>query len=1163
MSVKDTGEEEDDSSSLNRNLDSSDSVDDLRTLPLESGATAAPVEQETPPADSARAEDDFRTLPMEAGSSSTSSGSVSNSPYYSGANPDASVPFVFGQRIAQGGMGAILEADDCKFGRKIAVKVMLSEAGLSEEQKLRFVQEAAVLGRLEHPNIVPVHDLGRDGAGDLYYSMKLVKGRTLQEVLNDLRAEEPEALAHYTLERLLTIFRKICDAMAFAHSENIIHRDLKPENIMVGEFGEVLVMDWGLSKILDGSAEMVSAVALDPNSDASASVSATLEGSVMGTPQYMSPEQAAGEIAEMDARSDIYSLGGILYAILTLRPPVEGNNLYEVLEKVQAGELTPLTRYGASKIERETATKGTVLEARQIQPLPHMGTGKVPSALSSVAMKALALKKSNRYPSVEEFEEDIEKWQGGFATSAEQAGLGTQLKLLVKRNKGVFTTAVAAWVVLTGLAVWFVISVRAEERETRKQAEIAETEATRAKNEATRAEAAEREARISFYASDMQVADRALAQGDIEKAREILESHVPEPGQFDVRDVAWEYLWKQAHESRGEEIPGAFGIYSMDSSADGRLVATARFGTGLRLWAVDEGTGNFLPLDEELPYRAIKVALSRSGELLVANGGDNETTRIFSVSEGKTTLRGEIPAFGRASSIIYEEGNILFLGQNGSIRGGGRGYVECWNLKSLKKISTLENAGDRLALSGNRKVLVTGKGKGGLIQFWNPDSLNRLGSYRTSARVVAIAVNREGTVMATNSGRLGDIELVSIPEGRRLAVLKGHQSVVQGLAFSTDGARLASGSLDRTVRLWDVALFEELELFAGHSGEVWDIMFSRNEDYLISAGHLEFAKKWPLKTTPDYREIEIEGWPGGSGKPFAFRISKDHRYIATKAPGSSLALGILDARTLSPVHTIELPDSYPIDFDPLDSEFFTVCRDNQLEKIRLATGERVALGSVPAGELELSSRMAFSPDGSYLIGRGGRTPQVKLIEVATGRVFADRSNDKEIQSLHELGFFPKSDRIWVAGFQLIERTRPQTSEAPSRFLSDFLVNNSSVAAVSADEKIIAVGRFGGDIEIRDVDSGKTLHFLKRHIDQIQSLNFTPDGKVLISAGHDGLLIFWHTHTWRELVAIRDSRALDYGNVILDQSVLVTSPENKTKLRFERLPSFGEIDEGRR
>lgn len=171
------------------------------------------------------------------------------------ANPDAPVPFVFGGEIARGGMGSILKAEDCKLGRTIAVKIMLSELNVEESQKQRFINEAAVLARLEHPNIVPIHDLGRTTSGELYYSMKLVKGRTLKNILDAIRDGDAETMKLYTLDRLLMAFRKVCecDALAFAHAKGIIHRDLKPENVMVGEFGEVLVMDWGLAKILNAA----------------------------------------------------------------------------------------------------------------------------------------------------------------------------------------------------------------------------------------------------------------------------------------------------------------------------------------------------------------------------------------------------------------------------------------------------------------------------------------------------------------------------------------------------------------------------------------------------------------------------------------------------------------------------------------------------------------------------------------------------------------------------------------------------------------------------------------------------------------------------------------------------------------------------------------------
>ncbi|MEQ2005670.1 MAG: serine/threonine-protein kinase [Limisphaerales bacterium] len=161
-------------------------------------------------------------------------------------------PYRPGREIAHGGMGAVLDARDQKLGRSVAMKVML-RPNASEAERLRFLQEAHVLGQLAHPNIVPIHDLGTEEKGRLFYIMKLVQGVTLHEVIGKLNAGDPETLAKYPLNTLLTVFQKVCDAVAFAHSRGIIHRDLKPQNIMVGEFGEVLVMDWGIAKILPGS----------------------------------------------------------------------------------------------------------------------------------------------------------------------------------------------------------------------------------------------------------------------------------------------------------------------------------------------------------------------------------------------------------------------------------------------------------------------------------------------------------------------------------------------------------------------------------------------------------------------------------------------------------------------------------------------------------------------------------------------------------------------------------------------------------------------------------------------------------------------------------------------------------------------------------------------
>jgi serine/threonine protein kinase len=336
------------------------------------------------------------------------------------------------KEIARGGMGQIYFGEDPQLERQVAVKVSsISEGG----EDPRFSKEAKVLALLAHPNIVPIYTTGVDASGRPFYSMKLVKGRTLQAVLNALKDGNTAANKEYTEAALLTIFRKVCDAMAFAHAKGILHRDLKPENIMVGEYGEVLVMDWGLAKILGDrdAAGAVKAAATDTGD-----YGMTLEGEVMGTPQYMSPEQAEGMVAELDTRSDIYSLGGILYAILTLRPPVGGSTLVEVLGNVKSGVLSPMG----------TATR----MAKGIGGRPEPMTVAVPAALQAVTLKAMATDRTKRYASVEAFAEDIESYQNGFATSAESAGLLRRALLWVARNRTLAASA-AVLLVLLGKVV--------------------------------------------------------------------------------------------------------------------------------------------------------------------------------------------------------------------------------------------------------------------------------------------------------------------------------------------------------------------------------------------------------------------------------------------------------------------------------------------------------------------------------------------------------------------------------------------------------------------------------------------------------------------------------------------------------------------------------------
>lgn len=350
--------------------------------------------------------------------------------------------------LAKGGMGEVLAADDLHFGRSVAMKVIREDREISRETRLRFVQEARILAQLEHPGIVPVYDLDKDPQGRVFYTMKFVRGSTLLEVLQRIKEGDATTLAQYPLSQLLTIFQKICDAMAYAHAKGVVHRDLKPENIMLGKFGEVLVMDWGLAKVMDERPDKpdehpsVTKVEVTEEFAAGENVSLTLDGAIMGTPQFMAPEQAEGRLADIDERTDIFSLGGILYNLLALRSPVGGTTVQEVLTNVRTGYIAPPIIYNTQKRRDVNGKQG-----KQAIELRHCPGGRIPDSLSAVAMKAMSVLPENRYQNVQELQADIIAYQNGFATQAEGASVWKQVTLLLRRHK-VLTVSVATVMLL-------------------------------------------------------------------------------------------------------------------------------------------------------------------------------------------------------------------------------------------------------------------------------------------------------------------------------------------------------------------------------------------------------------------------------------------------------------------------------------------------------------------------------------------------------------------------------------------------------------------------------------------------------------------------------------------------------------------------------------------
>lgn len=247
------------------------------------------------------------------------------------------------EEIARGGVGAIHMVRDRDLMRRLVMKTLIEGNSVSPYVKAKFVEEAQITAQLEHPNIVPVHDFGYFSGGEIFFTMKLISGRTLREIVRGLRRDTGQMRAQFPLTRLLGVFVQVCQAIRFAHSRSVLHRDIKTSNVMVGDFGEVLVLDWGVAKVI-GRSEGAQIGEDDVETLRSQSEDATMVGLVTGTPAYMSPEQAMGQVDTLDERSDIYALGALLYEILCWRAPFRGKDFRQILAQVLSDPPIPPSR---------------------------------------------------------------------------------------------------------------------------------------------------------------------------------------------------------------------------------------------------------------------------------------------------------------------------------------------------------------------------------------------------------------------------------------------------------------------------------------------------------------------------------------------------------------------------------------------------------------------------------------------------------------------------------------------------------------------------------------------------------------------------------------------------------------------------------------------------